>query len=48
MFVVGGVRLDGVCWRCKDKGWMVFVVDVRTGGVCCWRCKIRWCLLLEV
>ena len=27
MFVVGGVRIDGVC---------------------CWRCKVRWCLLLEV
>ena len=36
MFVVGGVRLDGVCcWRCKDKGWMVFVVGVRIDGICC-------------
>ena len=45
MFVVGGVRIDGLCfWRSEDRWFVV-------GGVriddCCWRCKDRWCLLLE-
>ena len=45
VFVVGGVRIDGLCfWRSEDRWFVV-------GGVriddCCWRCKDRWCLLLE-
>jgi hypothetical protein len=37
VFVVGGERI------------LVFVVGcVRLDGVCCWRCKDRWYLLLGV
>jgi len=50
VFVVGGVRIDGVrCWRFKDRGWMMIVVEgVRMDGVCCLMCKDRWCLVFEV
>ena len=36
LLVVAGVRIGVCCW------------GVRIDGVCCCRCKDRWCSLLEV